>query len=53
MPSKITLAEDSKNNIYKIYLKGKFLVSLFTNKRFEIPLEVGVLTMLRCDYPTY
>jgi hypothetical protein len=40
------LAEDSENNIHKIYLKGKFIVSLFTNKGFGFPLEVGVPTML-------
>ena len=41
-----TLAKDFENNILKIYLKEKFLVSLFTNKEFGFPLEVGVPTML-------
>jgi hypothetical protein len=39
-------AEDSENNIHKIYFKRKFLVSLFTKKGFGFPLDVGVPTML-------
>jgi hypothetical protein len=41
MLAKNASAEDSKNNIYKLYLKGKFLVPLFTNKGFGFSLEVG------------
>jgi hypothetical protein len=46
MPTKNNSAEDSENNIHKIYLKGKFLVSLFANKGFGFPFEVGIPTML-------
>jgi hypothetical protein len=46
MLTKNASAENSENNIHKIYLKRKFLVSLFTNKGFGFPIEVGVSIML-------